>query len=119
MQPREVVQAWVDAFNRADVEGLAALYADDAINHQAPEAPVEGQESIRVMFEREFARAEMVCTVEHIFEDGDWAILEWRDPLGMRGCGFFLVRDDRIELQRGYWDKLTFLRLHGLPLPSE
>jgi hypothetical protein len=58
----------------------------------------------------------MVCIVEHIFEDGDWAILEWRDPAGLRGCGFFRVIGDRIVFQRGYWDKLTFLRLHDLPL---
>jgi hypothetical protein len=54
--------------------------------------------------------------VENIFEDGDVAILEWRDPLGLRGCGFFHVRDGKIVFQRGYWDKLSFLRLHGLPV---
>ena len=119
MKPSDVVRAWVDAFNRADVEGLAALYAEDAVNHQVPESPVEGRAAIRAMFEAEFAQAEMVCLVENVFTDGEWAILEWRDPLGLRGCGFFLVRDGRIELQRGYWDKLSFLRLHGLPIPPE
>lgn len=119
MQPKEVVQAWVDAFNRADVESLTALYAKDAVNHQAPESPVVGRATIREMFEAEFARAEMVCIVENIFLDGEWAILEWRDPLGLRGCGFFHIRNGKIEFQRGYWDKLSFLRLHGLPIPSE
>jgi limonene-1,2-epoxide hydrolase len=66
------------------------------------------------MFAREFAAADMVCIVENIFEDRDVAILEWRDPLGLRGCGFFHVRDGKIVFQRGYWDKLSFLRLHGL-----
>jgi hypothetical protein len=28
------------------------------------------------------------------------------------------VIDDKIAFQRGYWDKLTFLRLYGLPLPD-
>jgi hypothetical protein len=55
--------------------------------------------------------------IENLFEDGEWAILEWRDPLGLRGCGFFQVVDGRIHFQRGYWDKLSFLRMHGLPLP--
>jgi hypothetical protein len=68
------------------------------------------------MFAREFAAAQMVCLVENLFEDGEWAILEWRDPLGLRGCGFFQVRDGLIAFQRGYWDKLSFLRLHGLPI---
>jgi hypothetical protein len=69
------------------------------------------------MFAREFAAADMVCEIENLFEDGDWAILEWRDPLGLRGCGFFRIEDGKIAFQRGYWDKLSFLRLHGLPAP--
>ena len=101
------------------MDRLAALYAPDAVNHQVVEAPIEGREAIRAMFAREFALAEMVCLVEAIYEDGDWGILEWRDPLGLRGCGFFHVRDGRIVFQRGYWDRLSFLRQHGLPLPTE
>ena len=116
MKPRELVQAWVDAFNRRDVDSLAALYTETAINYQVPEEPVSGREAIRTMFKDGFALAEMVCIPENIFEDGEWAILEWRDPLGLRGCGFFHILDGKIALQRGYWDKLTFLKLHGLPL---
>ena len=117
--PKSVVEAWIDAFNRADVEGLASLYAEDAVNHQVAETPVEGRGDIREMFTREFGSAEMTCIPENLFEDGEWAILEWRDPLGLRGCGFFHVVDGRIVFQRGYWDKLSFLRLQGLPLPTE
>jgi limonene-1,2-epoxide hydrolase len=117
--PREVIQAWVDAFNRADADGLAAMYTDDAVNHQVVQEPVVGRAAIHAMFRREFAEADMTCIVENIFEDGDWAILEWRDPLGLRGCGFFHVVDGRICFQRGYWDRLSFLRKHGLPIPDE
>ena len=118
MRPREVVAAWVEAFNRADVEALTKFYRDDAINHQVAEKPVEGRHAIRERLASEFAAAKMVCVVEHIFEDGEWAILEWRDPKRLRGCGFFHVIDDKIAFQRGYWDKLTFLRLYGLSLPD-
>jgi ketosteroid isomerase-like protein len=119
MKPKELVKAWIDAFNRADADELAAFYAENAVNHQVAEQPVEGRAAIRAMFAREFAAAEMVCIQENILEDGDWAILEWRDPKGLRGCGFFHVRNGKIQLQRGYWDKLSFLRLHNLPLPRE
>lgn len=118
MKPREVVRAWVDAFNRGDASGLAAMYDEDATNHQVAETPVTGRAAICAMFAGEFARAKMVCMVESIFEDGEWAILEWKDPLGLRGCGFFHVVDGRIVFQRGYWDKLSSLRLHGLPIPE-
>ena len=115
--PKALIAAWVEAFNRGDADALAAMYHADAVNHQVAESPVTGREAIRAMFAREFAAAEMVCLVENLFEDGDWAILEWRDPLGLRGCGFFRVVVGRIAFQRGYWDKLSFLRQHGLPLP--
>jgi len=118
MQAKEVVQKWVEAFNRADVDALAELYADDAINHQVAESPVKGKAAIREMFRGGFAAAKMECIVENIFQDGDWAMLEWRDPLGLRGCGFFHVVAGRIVFQRGYWDKLTFLRMHVLPVPQ-
>lgn len=114
--PKEVVRAWVETFNRGDADALAAFYHEDAVNHQVAQAPVEGREAIHAMFAAEFARAEMVCIVENLFEDGEWAMLEWRDPLGLRGSGFFHVRDGQIVFQRGYWDKLSFLRLHNLPL---
>jgi len=58
----------------------------------------------------------MVCNIENLLEDGDWAILEWKDPLGQRGCGFFKVKNELIEYQRGYFDKLSFFKTQGLPL---
>lgn len=70
------------------------------------------------MFADEFAKAEMVCIVENIFEDGEWAILEWKNPLGLKGCGFFQIENNKIKFQRGYWDRLTFLRMHNLPIPQ-
>ena len=119
LNPKSVVERWVRAFNKADVETLASLYGQDAVNHQVAERLVEGKEAIRHMFEKEFSHAKMTCIVEQLFEDGEWAILEWRDPLGLRGCGFFHIVHGQIVFQRGYWDKLSFLRLYGLPLPIE
>jgi nicotinamidase-related amidase len=46
-------------------------------------------------------------------------MLEWKDPLGLRGCGFFHVVNGKIKFQRGYWDKLSFLRLQGLPISGK
>lgn len=118
LRPKEVVCRWVDAFNAHDPEALAALYHDNAVNHQVANEPVVGVQAIRRMFEDEFAQADMVTIVENIFEDGQWAMLEWRDPLGLRGCGFFHVVNGKIMFQRGYWDKLSFLRQQGLPIPE-
>ena len=117
MTPKDIVAKWVEAFNNKDVEGLSDFYHDDAINHQVANEPVKGKEEIRQMFADGSAQAEMVCIIENIFEDHDWAILEWEDPLGLRGCGFFHIVGDKIKFKRGYWDKLSFLRIYGLSIP--
>jgi hypothetical protein len=90
MKLKELIIQWVEAFNKGDADLIA-----------------------------EFSQADMTCIIENIFEDGDWAILEWKDPLGLRGCGFFQIQNGRIIFQRGYWDKLSFLRMHNLPIPNE
>ena len=118
MSPRQLVQEWVARFNKADVDGLASLYAVDATNHQVVMKPLLGREAIRQMFRTEFGRAEMTCIVENIFEDGEWAILEWSDPNGLRGCGFFHIQSNEIIFQRGYFDQLSFFRLQGIPVPE-
>jgi hypothetical protein len=114
--PKQVVELWIERFNCGDAAGLAELYHPDAVNHQVVQAPVVGRDAIRAMFEREFSAAEMTCIPEAIHEAGEVAALEWRDPLGLRGCGFFTVRDSLISFQRGYGDKLSFLKMHGLPI---
>lgn len=116
MTPKQIVQTWVERFNAGDADEIAALYHEDAINHQVMRDPIRGKAAIHEMFAREFGAAEMVCIVEAIHEAGDVAVLEWRDPVGLRGCGFFTVRDDLIVFQRGYWDQLTFSRLYNLPI---
>ena len=114
MEAKEIVNQWVEAFNNADVEAIVNLYAEKAINHQVANEPVKGKLAIKEMFETEFATAKMTCIIENLFEDGHWAILEWKDPIGLRGCGFFQVIGGKIVFQRGYWDKLSFLRQHNL-----
>ena len=108
MSPRETVRAWVIAFNAHDPDAVAALYAEDAVNHQVVRDPVIGRAALRQMFADDFAALDMVCIPENIFEDGEWAILEWRDPQERRGCGFFHVVDGHIVFQRGYWDRQMF-----------
>lgn len=114
MTPKETLQKWVELFNSSDATALADLYTEDAINHQVANSPVEGKTAIYEMFLKEFATAKMVCIVENMFEDGEWAIMEWKDPKGLRGCGFFHIINGKIIFQRGYWDKLSFMKQEGI-----
>lgn len=119
MKPKELILHWVDLFNQANAKEIAALYHEDAVNYQLPNEPVVGKKAIFDMFHKEFAQFDMTCIVENIFEDGAWGILEWKGPNDkMRGCGFFHIVDGKIKIQRGYWDKLTFLKEQGLPIPD-
>ena len=117
MKPKELVEKWIAYFNEKNAEKITELYHSDAVNHQVANEVVEGKEAIRKMFISEFENADMHCVPENIFEDAEWVILEWKDPLGLRGCGFFQVIDGKIKFQRGYWDRLSFLKAHHLPMP--
>jgi len=49
-----------------------------------------------------------------MIETKEWIVLEWEDPVGVRGCGVFQIMDGKIKLQRGYWDNQTFMRQHNI-----
>ncbi len=103
------------AFNQADTATLENLYADSAVNPQMPNQPIKGKQAIRQMFRDEFSAVpDMHCIPVQIIEEGNWAVLEWRDPKGFAGCGFFQVINGQIITQRGYWDRLTFNKLHNI-----
>lgn len=120
MTPYEVVKAWIERFNNADIDGLVELYVPDAVNDQVVfSAPLQGRAAIKTMFETEFGRANMVCKEERIYECGDTAILQWRDPIGLRGCGFFQVKNGLIVHQKGYFDQMSFFKAQGLSVPDD
>jgi steroid delta-isomerase-like uncharacterized protein len=134
MRARDVVRAWVDAFNRRDPQAAAALYHEDAVNVQvAAGEPTVGREAI-LQDLRSFFQAfpDNFTSIENLFEDGEWAMLEWTGggtwqgefagahPNGrsftLQGCGFFHVVDGRIRFQRGYWDRATWFSQLGIPV---
>ncbi len=112
MTTRNTVERWVERFNTGDAAGIAALYAEDAINHQIALEPVVGRAAIERFHRDTFAGGPLTCTPINLVVDGDWAALEWTDPDGFRGCGFFRIRDGLIVHQRGYWDSAQLHAVH-------
>lgn len=112
MSTRRTIEAWVEQFNAGDAAGISALYADDAVNHQMPLVPVVGRAAIEEFHRETFAGGQLTCTPINLVVEGDWAALEWTDPEGFRGCGFFEVRDGSIVHQRGYWDSAQLKEIH-------
>jgi limonene-1,2-epoxide hydrolase len=120
MSPKDLIRRWIDFFNSADIDGLANMYAEDAVNEQAVlSEPLRGRAAIRELLEVDFGRAQMICIEERVYECGDTAILQWRDPTGLKGCGFFQFKDEKIVHQKGYFDQLTFFKTQGLPIPEK
>lgn len=112
MTTRDTIENWVEKFNAADAEGISALYADDAVNHQIALQPVVGRAAIEEFHRDAFAGGPLTCTAINLVVDGEWGALEWIDPDGFRGCGFFQIRDGLIVHQRGYWDSGQLRAVH-------
>ena len=131
---KELLQRWIEAFNRKDIEVVINCYAEDAVNFQvATGEPAVGREQIRRDTEAFFKGfPDSWARVENLLADGDWAAWEWSgggtfsgefygaSPTGksyeLRGCGFFQFKDGKIIVQRGYWDKLTWFAQVGLDI---
>jgi hypothetical protein len=85
--PLEVVQNWVAAYNRRDAEAAAELYHEDATNFQvALGDPTVGRKAILEDLLSFFhAFPDNFTHAENLFEDGEWAILEWSGGGTWRG----------------------------------
>jgi len=131
---REVVQDWVTAYNRRDDYAAAELYHEDAANLQVAlgDPTVGRQAMLDELLSFFHAFPDDFTDIENLFEDGQWAMLEWfgggtwRGEFGgmapngrsftLRGCGFFHVPDGKILYQRGYFDKASWFGQLGIPL---
>ncbi|MEZ5426043.1 MAG: ester cyclase [Pyrinomonadaceae bacterium] len=131
---KKLLKKWIEAFQSREVEAVVDCYAEDAVNFQiAAGDPAVGIKQIRrdtAEFFKGFPDA--WSTVENLIGDGDVAAWEWigggtflgefygQKPTGksfeIRGCGFFNFRDEKIFLQRGYWDKLSWYAQIGLKI---
>jgi hypothetical protein len=112
MTTRRTIETWVERFNAGDAAGISAVYAEDAVNHQIALEPVVGRAAIEEFHRETFAGGALTCTPINLVVDGEWGALEWVDPDGFRGCGFFRVVDGLIVQQRGYWDSAQLNDIH-------
>lgn len=109
----KIVEAWVDAFNKADAVAISSLFSEGAKNHIILEKAVEGRPAIQKMFEHEFETAHMFCIANEIAGESNWATLKWKDPNGLEGQSYFEFENGEISFHRGFWDKQSFLRYYS------
>jgi len=81
MTSKEVLREWIDCFNAADAAAVARRRGDPAGRQGADSGKGGVVRDVR----------QRVCGGRDSLHRGKYlrrAILEWKDPLGLRGCGF-------------------------------
>ncbi len=72
-KPREVVQMWLEALNRADSDMLVGFYAKDAIYLQMNGKQVEGRAAIHAIFTRHFERDRPTRVADNFKMENGWS----------------------------------------------
>jgi len=118
--PRATVDAFRQAWKRADLDALYALMTDDIFYHNIPRAPIVGLGAVKRYVDGYIERNGALITVDwdvkNIAANGNTVFverisrLEWAN--GRRTecpiVGVFDVRDGKIAAWRDYFDKATF-----------
>lgn len=111
-----VVQAFIAAWSRLDVDELVSFFTPDGIYHNMPIAPVQGHEALR-QFIAGFAGgwSDTAWEVCNIIGAGDVVMAERIDrtkvggkPLALPCVGVFELADGKIRVWRDYFDMATY-----------
>ena len=114
--PFDLVRTWFDAFNAGDVDGLAALYHEDAVNDSGDEL-VRGRDAVKreiaATIDRSARRhVRMIARVETGAMHAEWrghaTNLEDGSVATNAGYDEFWIEDGLIRRQRGVLHPLTF-----------
>lgn len=116
-QPIDVVRAFCAAWGDGDLDALIAFFADDAVYHNIPLAPVVGPDQIRATVEGFTGGVDSIeFRVDAIAADGGTVLTERVDiftfPNGrieLPVMGTFEVHDGKIAAWRDYFDMNQFM----------
>jgi steroid delta-isomerase-like uncharacterized protein len=131
----ELLDHYVERYNALDLDGVMALYAEDAVQVM-PDGTYEGWNTIRDRLAQELnAFPDVTHTVRSFVEQGDAFCDEWTfagthtgtlvlpdgrelDPTGKRievkGMEYCHVRDGKLIVNTLYYDNLSVLAQLGL-----
>jgi limonene-1,2-epoxide hydrolase len=116
-QPIDVVRSFCAAWAEGDLGAIMAFFADDAIYHNIPIAPVEGTDAIRATIEGFVGGVDKLeFRVDNIAAAGNTVLTERVDIFSMPGVtielpvmGTFELRDGKIAAWRDYFDMNQFM----------
>jgi ketosteroid isomerase-like protein len=111
---RQVIDRFNDAFNRHDIDAVAALLTDDTVFEDTSPPPdgrrIEGKAAVVAHWRQWFARnAGAQFEAEEMIVTGDRAVVRWvyrkaRDgqPWHLRGIDVFTVREGKVAAKLAY-----------------
>jgi ketosteroid isomerase-like protein len=113
----QMLRSIAAAFDRHDLDGIMAHFADDAV-FESPRGPEPwgrrfvGREEVRTAFAGRFSGIPDVrYRQDDHFVDGDRGASEWTlsgtttdgERLEIRGCDLWTIRDGKIVKKDSYW----------------
>ena len=113
----EIVENFIAAWGRRDIDGLMAFFAPDALYHNIPVEPVVGTEAIRGVVDSFAGAATAIEWVLHqIAETASGVVLTERTDrfeiagkwIELRVMGSFVLKDGKITEWRDYFDMKQF-----------
>ena len=118
----QTLQAVLDAFNRHDLDGIMAFFAEDAV-FESPRGPdpwgtrFVGREAVRAGLAKRFEGIPDVhygADSHFLSADGDRGVSEWTltgtttdgERLEVRGCDLWTFDGGRIVRKDSYWKRV-------------
>jgi len=121
--PEQIVRDFLAAWPRRKIEELVDFFADDAVYHIVPVAPIRGKKAIREVFEGFLGAFSVELVVVNAAANGNVVFTERIDRFDMNGKrfdlpvnGVFELRDGKIVAFRDYFDLASFEKPSGLKL---
>jgi limonene-1,2-epoxide hydrolase len=113
----KIVRDFVAAFNANDVERIMGFFAEDAVYHNIPVAPVKGTAAIRAVIQSFAGMASRIDWIVHqLAETREGVVLTERTDrflikdkwVELPVMGAFELKDGRITAWRDYFDMKQF-----------
>ncbi len=106
--PKAIALKWLQTFNEKDCDELLNLYYAHAYYKRIPGRDLVGKDEINDYLIKLCLIQDFYLESQNVLEDGQWAVLEWKDLYGRCGCEAFQIVNGQIVCQREYWDEAKF-----------
>lgn len=118
MNPQQIVEAFIDAWNRSDLEAAFAMMAEDIVWHNMPMEPAVGIAACKALMANFPPSEGIYFDTHHIVASGQIVMTERTDGFLIGGCwrkillmGIFEINSDgKIGKWRDYFDLGQFQR---------